>query len=86
MSAYISHSYEGNDDSQRLIPFAQRVTAARHAAASYYHPGDFVWQLYPFDRSDDVRIWTTSRSPNAVLACAIFERSQEIALDCGWLF
>jgi ribosomal protein S18 acetylase RimI-like enzyme len=69
--AYTSRPYEGSD-LPRLITVAQRLIAARLPLHAYYHLGDFVWQLYALDRSDDVRVWS-SAAGGAVLACAIFE-------------
>ena len=73
MSAYIGCPYEGGSDLDVLVRFAQQVTRERLPASSYYHPGDLIWQLYEFDRSDDVRVWTTDASDDEILACAIFE-------------
>lgn len=74
MSNYPSRRYEGGTDLHALIEFAQALVAAALPAPSYYHPGDFAWQLYQFDTTDDVRLWLDG--PNAddrVVACAIFE-------------
>jgi ribosomal protein S18 acetylase RimI-like enzyme len=71
LPAYSSRPYEGND-LPRLITFAQRLVAARLPLHAYYHPGDFVWQLYAFDQSDDARLWT-GPPDGALAACAIFE-------------
>lgn len=70
MSRYVARPYAGESDLHSLIRFAQRITRACHRRPSYYHPGDFVWQLYEFDSSDDVRIW---RVGGAIVACAVFE-------------
>jgi ribosomal protein S18 acetylase RimI-like enzyme len=72
LSDYVSRPYEGQGDLSRLIAFAQRLIAARLPMHAYYHPGDFVWQLYALDGSDDVRLWMR-RDDGAVAACAIFE-------------
>jgi len=80
VSAYIARPYEGAADLHALIRFAQQVTRARLPRPSYYHAGDFVWQLYNFDRSDDVRLWT--RDPDgATVACAIFEPPLSFQFD-----
>jgi GNAT superfamily N-acetyltransferase len=72
MPAFASRTYNGHRDLNALIAFAQQVTAARSPAPAFYHPGDFIWQLYPFDETEDVRIWSDPRAERDV-ACAIFE-------------
>ncbi|MEX0749380.1 MAG: GNAT family N-acetyltransferase [Dehalococcoidia bacterium] len=71
MPDYTARPYERASDLRLLIEFAQQVTRAR-PQLTYYHPGDFVWQLYAFDRSDDVRLWTIDET-GEIVACAIFE-------------
>ncbi|MEX1254329.1 MAG: GNAT family N-acetyltransferase [Dehalococcoidia bacterium] len=73
MSSYVARPYERESDLAALIPFAQELTRARQPRSSYYHPGDFVWQLYAFDTSDDVRLWRRGAGDGAIAACAIFE-------------
>lgn len=83
MSQYVIRPYGGVSDLPSLIQFAQNITSARLIRASYYHPGDFVWQLCAFDESDDVRIWTHGAGDDTIAACAIFEPPNEFqfALD-----
>jgi GNAT superfamily N-acetyltransferase len=71
MSTYVSRRYAGPRDLDDLITFAQDATAARAPKPAYYHPGDFVWQLFAFDETDDARIWSASDGRD--VACAIFE-------------
>jgi len=70
---YTSQPYAGARDLPALIRFAQETTAARSPGAAYYHPGDFVWQLFDFDASRDVGIWRDTGASARVAACAIFE-------------
>jgi len=77
VSHYVARPYQGGPDLHSLIQFAQKITSARLPRASYYHPGDFVWQLYAFDTSDDVRLWRTGSAEGAIAACAIFEPPHE---------
>lgn len=70
MSVYASRRYEGGADLRPLIEFAHALVRAGLPHPSYYHAGDFVWQLYALDASDDVRLWLDG---DGVVACAIFE-------------
>ncbi len=70
MSRYERRSYKGAADLVRLVAFAQRMTAARLPGPPYYHLGDVVWQLYAYDTSDDVVIWSDGER---VAGFAIFE-------------
>lgn len=73
MNTDTSRSYAGSQDLPALIHFAERATAAAAPRPSYYHPGDFVWQLFDFAPTDDVRIWHDAEDPARIVACAIFE-------------
>jgi ribosomal protein S18 acetylase RimI-like enzyme len=73
VSSNIGRSYDSESDLQALIPFAQQIARARLPAPSYYHPGDFVWQLYALDMSEDVRLWRSGTGDGPIAACAIFE-------------
>lgn len=70
MSTYPSRRYESTADLHALIEFTHALVGAALPRLSYYHPGDFVWQLYALDASDDVRLWLDG---DRVVACAIFE-------------
>lgn len=85
MSHYVARPYHGGSDLHSLIQFAQKITSAHPTRASYYHPGDFVWQLYAFDESDDVRLWRNGTAEGAIIACAIFEPPHEFqfAIDAS---
>lgn len=72
MPSFTTRPYRGRFDLDALIGFAKQVTAARAPSPSFYHPGDFAWQLYPFDETDDVCIWGDPGAPRDV-ACGIFE-------------
>ncbi|TAK57794.1 MAG: GNAT family N-acetyltransferase [Dehalococcoidia bacterium] len=65
---YFSRAYRGLSDLPSGIELKQAITRAR--LPTYYHPGDFVWQLYAFDETDDVRLWFDGEM---AIACAIFE-------------
>lgn len=77
MSHFVARPYQGGSDLHSLIQFAQKITSVHLTRASYYHPGDFVWQLYAFDESDDVRLWRNGTAEEAIIACAIFEPPHE---------
>jgi len=77
VSDYVARPYQGGSDLHSLIQFAQNSTSARLPRASYYHPGDFVCQLYAFDESDDVRLLRNGTAEGAIIACAIFEPPHE---------
>jgi ribosomal protein S18 acetylase RimI-like enzyme len=50
----------GLADLTLLIDFARTALAARWPRSSYWHPGDIVWQLFPFTGTtpiEDVRLW-----------------------------
>ncbi len=70
MAGYFARPYQGRSDLHSLIHFAHLLTRARFPYPSYYHAGDFVWQLYAFDASDDVRLWWSDAE---IIACALFE-------------
>lgn len=72
MPRYSARPYRGTPDLALLIRFAQDVSRMRLPRPSYYHPGDFVWQLYALGPSEGVRLWF-SADGNALSACAIFE-------------
>jgi GNAT superfamily N-acetyltransferase len=69
---YSAHPYRGTPDLALLIRFAQDVSRMRRPGPPYYHPGDFVWQLYALGPSENVRLWLRADG-NALAACAIFE-------------
>lgn len=73
MSGYFARPYHGGSDLDSLIHFAHVLTRARLPYPSYYHAGDFVWQLYAFDASDEVRLWRSDAGDAEIVACAIFE-------------
>jgi GNAT superfamily N-acetyltransferase len=79
--SYSARPYEGEGDLRALIAFAHHVTTVRLPHHSSYHPGDFVWQLYAHDRSDDARIWRRTGDDGAILACAIFEPPLRIEFE-----
>ena len=72
MPRYSAHPYRGTPDLALLIRFAQDVSRMRRPGPPYYHPGDFVWQLYALGPSENVRLWLRADG-NALAACAIFE-------------
>src|SRR5438067_112946 len=65
---YLARPYDGAADLLLLIEFAKAL--GRTTSPPYYHPGDFVWQLYEFDTTEDARLWLDG---DEVVACAIFE-------------
>ena len=87
MSHYVARPYQSWSDLPSLIEFAQNSTSARLPRASYYHPGDFVWQLYAFDESDDVRLWRNGTDEGGIIACSIFEPPNEFqfAIDASFV-
>ncbi|MCI0777874.1 MAG: GNAT family N-acetyltransferase [Chloroflexi bacterium] len=73
MSAYFARNYEGSSDLDSLIHFAQVLTGAHLPDKHYYHAGNFVWQLYAFKASDNVRLWWRDSGDAEIIACGLFE-------------
>lgn len=69
MASYSSRPFRGVSDLPALIALAQATSRA--PLPSYYHPGDFVWQLYALEATDDAQLWLLDDGTAA--ACAIFE-------------
>ena len=60
MPGFTSRPFAGASDLNLLIDFARSASAARLPGVSYWHPGDMVWQLFPFSHLpvvEEVRLW-----------------------------
>jgi ribosomal protein S18 acetylase RimI-like enzyme len=58
--AFESRPYVGAADLDLLIDFARNAMAARWPRSSYWHPGDVVWQVFPFTGGrpvEEFRLW-----------------------------
>lgn len=60
MPGYASRPFGGPSDLNLLIDFARSATISRLPGVSYWHPGDMVWQVFPFShlsRIEEIRLW-----------------------------
>jgi mycothiol synthase len=83
MPALPSRPFGEPADLERLITFSRACNAATWPRASYWHPGDIVWQLYNavgHGPIEDVRLWFDG---DAVAAMAIFEAPLLLHFEVG---
>lgn len=81
MSAITSRAFSGDSDLHLLIDFVRARMVERMPGATYWHPGDVVWQLYQFLRAgplDEVRMWFEG---DALAGFAIFEAPLRVQAD-----
>ncbi len=81
MSATTSRAFSGDADLNLLVDFVRARMVERLPGATYWHPGDIVWQLYQFLRSgplDEVRLWFDG---DELAGFAIFEPPLRIQAD-----
>ena len=60
MPGFTSRPFRGASDLTLVIDFARSASAARLPGVSYWHPGDIVWQLFPFSHLplvEEARLW-----------------------------
>ena len=60
MPGFSSRPFAGQSDLELLIDFARSANTARLPGVSYWHPGDIVWQVFPFSHLpliEDIRLW-----------------------------
>lgn len=78
--------FAGEPDILAVAAFARSALRARWPNASYYHPGDFAWQLTGLAGSDDAVLWLDGPQ---VAGFAIFEPPLNLQFDLlpgmpGW--
>ena len=81
MPGFTSRPFSGPSDLDLLIDFARSANAARLPAVSYWHPGDMVWQVFPFSHLpviEDIRLWFDD---GGLAGFVLFERPLNCTFD-----
>ena len=81
MPGFTSRSFGGASDLDLLIDFARSASAARLPGVSYWHPGDIVWQLFPFSHLpvvEEARLWFDD---NGLAGFVLFEPPLNCTFD-----